>query len=183
MACSVASEPCLLQRWCVCRLILERRRGGHGTGRSVGMVSIRIGEAARWWCQDRVTALGMVAGDSLRHDVHVHPHRQGGEIVVPGMGHGLGWCPSASVKLSVARNGSRPWMVAGDPLRHDVHVHPHRPGGKMVVPCSSAKTWMVCSVASEPLLLQRWCLLQKKLLFCYFCKIRIKKCAMLLQYE
>ena len=134
MACSVASEPCLLQRRCVCRLILERRRGGHGTGRSVGMVAIRIGEAARWWCQVWVTASGMVAGDPLRHDVHVHPHRQGGKIVVPGMGHGLGWCPSASVKLSVARNGSRPWMVAGGPLRHDVHVHPHRPGGKMVVP-------------------------------------------------
>ena len=61
MACSVASEPLLLQRWCVCRLSLERRRGGHGTGCSVGTVAIRIGEAARWWCQDRVTALGMVA--------------------------------------------------------------------------------------------------------------------------
>ena len=46
-ACSVASEPLLLQRWCVCRLSLERRRGGHGTGCSVGTVAIRIGKVAR----------------------------------------------------------------------------------------------------------------------------------------
>ena len=58
MACSVASEPLLLQRWCVCRLSLERRRGGHGTGCSVGTVAIRIGQAARWWCQVWVTVLG-----------------------------------------------------------------------------------------------------------------------------
>ena len=51
---SVASEPLLLQRRCVCRLSLERRRGGHGTGRSVGMVAMLIGEAERG--QGRVTA-------------------------------------------------------------------------------------------------------------------------------
>jgi len=50
------------------------------------------GKAARWWCQVWVTASGMVAGDPLRHAVHVHPHRQGG--------HGG------------ARIGSRPRMVA-----------------------------------------------------------------------
>ena len=61
MACSVASEPCQLQRRCVCRLSLERRRGGHGTGCSVGMVAIRIGKVARWRCQVWVTASGMVA--------------------------------------------------------------------------------------------------------------------------
>jgi len=90
---SVASEPLLLQRWCVCRLSLERRRGGHGTGCSVGMVSIRIGKVARWWCQVWVTASGMVAGGPLRDDV-----RQGGKMVVPGMGHGLGWWPCSSVR-------------------------------------------------------------------------------------
>jgi len=63
---------------------------GHGLGwwpvvlSDMMSMSIRIGQAARWWCQVWVTASGMVAGDPLRHAVHVqaarwwcHAHRQG----------------------------------------------------------------------------------------------------------
>ena len=114
-------------------------------------------------------------------------------MVVPGVGHGLGWWPvalsdmmSMSIRIGqAARWWCQVWVTASGMVAIRIGKAA-RWWCQVWVTASGMVAMLIgeaCSVASEPLLLQRWCLLQKKLLFCYFCKIRIKKCAMLLQYE